>query len=503
MMMVQAAVLSIGDEVVTGHVVDSNAAFLAGELTEAGVSVVRQVSVPDDHGLMVRVLQELGELVDVVVATGGLGPTRDDITREALAEVLGDEMVVDEEALLQMQARYAQHGRAFAERNAVQADRPASARCIDNEFGTAPGLVAEYVNKGEGDGVTKALRDRGHEGAVGLGVGRVRVSLMFFLPGVPCEMREMWNRSVRPMLAERYGEAFSEEGVVCVRYVQTVSFGESRIGELLGDVMARGRNPLVATLPGDSVVKVRIRSWGNDDDERGEGDAEAKAAAMEEEIASRLGRYVFSRGKTERALGEVVQGLMIEHGKTVAVAESCTAGLLGSLLTERSGSSAFFVGGWEVYTNKMKMKCLGVEEDLIAKYGAVSAECVEAMARGAIERSGSDYSIAITGIAGPCGGTDEKPVGTVFVGLGKRGGGGGGDDYEEDVGVVFKRFGFSGSRDQVRHRSAMAGMAMLYFDLMSGRDDVKGGEEAGGGGGGGKVAGLPRMLWEMSSGGGS
>jgi len=290
------------------------------------------------------------------------------------------------------------------------------------------------------------------------------------------------------MLDARFGEVLSVKGAVCVGYVQTVSFAESRIGELLGDVMVRGANPLVATLPGDSVVKVRIRAWGDGSEEGGEGgSAGAKAAAMEELIAGRLGRYVFSRGKVERTLGEVVQELMIKEGKTVAVAESCTAGLLGKMLTERAGSSEFFVGGWEVYTNAMKVKCLGADEDLIARYGAVSAECAEAMARGAIERAGSDYSISITGIAGPGGGTDEKPVGTVFVGLAMRKEG---EVADGEIRVVVKRFGFSGARDQVRQRAAMAGMAMLCFDLMSAGDDVEGEEGH---------RGLPAMLWEVGS----
>ncbi len=404
-----AAILSIGDELALGQKLDTNSKWIAERLTDAGISVSVKMTLPDDLGVIASRLQELTSLHDLVISTGGLGPTADDLTRHALAQAMGEPVIEDESALAEIAAWYEGTGRVMPEANRVQALRPASSMCLPNEKGTAPGLQAC--------------------------VGGVDV---FCMPGPPREMQPMFERFVAP--------ALRTDRVVLTRVLQTVGMGESAIADVLGPLMDRGRNPLVGTTASSSIVTCRIRYEGSD---RAEG--ERRLDETVGLVREKLSDIVFA--DRDVSLAEVVLEQLRNQGRTLATVESCTGGLIGELLTEIPGSSEAYLGGWVTYTNEMKASEVGVHPDILKQHGAVSRECCQAMATGGRARSGSDYAISVTGIAGPGGGSPEKPVGTVWIGLSTPGG------------TTTKRFLFKGDRAIVRQRSATAALAMLWHSL--------------------------------------
>lgn len=405
-----AAILSVGDELTLGQKLDTNSQWVAQRLADAGVLVAIKMTVPDDLGAIAARFRELSRAHDVVISTGGLGPTLDDLTRGALAEAMGEGLVEDAVALAEIRAWFAGAGRVMAEANRVQALRPVSAVCLSNEMGTAPGL-----------------------GAVCGGAD------VFCLPGPPREMRPMFERCVAP--------ALRPDRVVVTRVLQTVGLGESAIADLLGGLMDRGRNPLVGTTASGGVVSCRLRYEGTDRVE-----AERLLNETDDLVRERIGASVFAEG--ERSLAETVLGLLRRRGERVATVESCTGGLIGQMLTDVPGAADAYVGGWVTYTNEMKMREVGVEPAVFAAHGAVSEACCRAMAEGGLARSGADYALAVTGVAGPSGGSEEKPVGTVWVGLASR------------AGTRAERFLFKGDRQMVRLRSAVAGLAMLWGEVI-------------------------------------
>lgn len=412
----QAVIISIGDELTLGQTVDTNSAWLSARLAALGVMTVAHMTVADDQAAIVRAVRQAVEQADWVVVTGGLGPTGDDLTRQALAELQGAPLVLDAEALGKIERFFKEHGRVMSASNRVQALVPDGAVLLDNSCGTAPGLSLQ--------------------------IGRSRV---FAMPGVPCEMRRMFDRYLAPLIGKQSGR------VILTRKINTFGLGESIVGEALGDLMRRDQNPMVGTTVSDGIVSVRIRS-----------DFATRIKAQEEldRIAAivkhKLGTAVFSEENISMAF--VVGELLRAKRRTVATAESCTAGLVATMLTELPGSSAWFPGGWVVYANSMKTGILGVPAELIAGEGAVSEPVVRSMAAEALRRSASDYSLALSGIAGPDGGTPEKPVGTVWIGLGIRCGG--------QPRVVAERFAMFGDRAMIRDRAAKAALNMLRLELM-------------------------------------
>jgi len=401
-----AAILSIGDELALGQKLDTNSKWLAERLTDAGITVAVKMTLPDDLDAIASRFAELAKSHDLVISTGGLGPTADDLTRHALAKAMGEEVVEDEAAMREILAWYKGTGRVMPEANRVQALRPASAVCLSNEKGTAPGLRAELSGAD-----------------------------VFCMPGPPREMHPMYDRFVAPIL--------SVDRVVMTRVLQTVGMGESAIADLLAPLMDRSRNPLVGTTASSSIVSVRIRYEGQ---VRAEG--ETQIAQTERLVREKVGQIVFAEG--ESSLAEVVLEMLRQRKQTVSTVESCTGGLIGEMLTEIPGSSDAYLGGWVTYTNAMKTSQVGVHPDVFQKHGAVSEECCRAMAEGGRERSGSDFAISVTGVAGPGGGSAEKPVGTVWIGL------------ATPTGTHAERFLFKGDREIVRQRSATAALAMLW-----------------------------------------
>jgi nicotinamide-nucleotide amidase len=420
-----AAIVSTGDEIVIGQRLNTNSRWLAGRLTDLGVLPVEHISVGDDAAALEAALRRLGAAADLVILTGGLGPTADDLTRPALAAAMNEPLVEDAGAIASIQRWFAGRPGGMPRANALQALRPRSGSMLANPNGTAPGIV-----------------------------GRVGEADVFCLPGPPGEMQPMFEADVVPRLRPEPGLT------VATRVLPTFGLGESILAERLGPLMDRSANPLVGTTASGGVVTCRIRYAGP----LGPGDSTLELDRVEARIRASVGPYVLGTG--ERTIQQFVVELLRERGRTLTVVESCTGGLLGELVTDVPGSSAVFAGGWLTYSNEMKQRLVGVPAAIFAPGGpgAVSRECAGAMAAGGLERSRCTDCLAITGIAGPLAPGEvenpEKPVGTVWV-----------SHACTDGGTASRRFRFGGDRAAVRDWAARSALAMLRLRLL-GRDDL-------------------------------
>jgi nicotinamide-nucleotide amidase len=410
--MAKASIVSIGNELLNGHTTDTNATYICRQLLSVGVPVVSVYAVGDDISKIVEALKRAAADGDIVIATGGLGPTDDDLTRQAFAELLKTELILDERLLEGIRELFKRRGWSMPERNRVQACIPKGAEAIENPIGTAPGILAK----------TK---------------GRI----LFALPGVPAEMKMMVENSVLPYLRKQG----SSEWTV-IKKVRCFGAGESAIAEKLGDLMRRGRNPLVNCTVDTGVISLHVIATAKDKQQ-----AEVMAERDIEQLRAILGELVY--GEDDQTMAEAVGRELARQRKTVATAESCTGGLVAKLITDIAGSSDYFVGGWVTYSNKAKVERLGVSQELIDKYGAVSEQVAAAMATAAKRIAGSDFAIAITGIAGPGGGTEQKPVGLVYVGV------------SSDNDCQTERLMLSGSREMIRMRAALSALNMLRLKL--------------------------------------
>lgn len=393
--MQQAWIISIGTELTLGQSLDTNGAWLARELAALGVRAERHVTVSDDLAPITQIIQAAAAETELVIITGGLGPTDDDLTRQALADAAGSELVLDSAALDEIRAYFAGRGRDMPERNRSQAMSPVGGRLLTNHCGTAPGVCIE--------------------------INRVPC---FAMPGVPFEMKAMFAEHVVPAIrAEKQrkpgnsvpqGKDAADVGVVetvlLSRIVRTYGLPEAEIGERLRDLMTRGRNPEVGTTADLGEIGIRLNATADSTSA-----AVALLDAEEREVRSRLGRAVY--GVDSDTLAGAVGQRLVERGRTLCVAESCTGGLLGMLITDTAGSSQYFLGGEIAYANEVKQRRLGVKSGTIATHGAVSEAVASEMAAGARAVFGASYALSLTGIAGPGGGTQQKPVGLVYIGL--------------------------------------------------------------------------------------
>lgn len=416
----QAVILSIGDELVLGQTVDTNSAYLSDQLVRMGVSTLYHQTVADDLEATAIAIEQASRRVELVLISGGLGPTDDDLTRQALAKAMGVELTLHEPSVEVIRAMFTRRGREMPDRNKIQAMHPCGTTIIPNTCGTAPGIRAV--------------------------LGRATIYVM---PGVPREMFAMFSLSVLPELRSASGS----RDVILTAKVNTFGQGESTIGERLGDLMDRARNPKVGTTVADGLVSVRVRSEFPRAQE-----AQRQMDQTLAQVEERLGPVVF--GRDGQSLAESLVALLRKRGLKLAVAESCTGGALGKLVTDVPGSSQAFLGGWVTYSNALKQSQLGVPEALLIQHGAVSQPVARAMAAGAIERSGADVSLAITGVAGPDGGTPEKPVGMVWIALGWR-------EASGALRTDALRCDLGGERDLVRDRAAKSAMQMLRFHLLN------------------------------------
>lgn len=413
-----AILLSIGDELMLGQTVDTNAAWLSARLSSLGIGCMEHRTVPDDLDQIAEAVQQCAALAEVLIITGGLGPTDDDLTRPALAKAMGVDLIEDPDSVEHIATYFRGRGRVMPERNRVQATHPQTSTMIKNTCGTAPGIRAS------------------------LGVCEI-----FITPGVPREMFAMFERDIEPAIKAMAGTART----ILTAKLNSFGSGESDIAERLGDLMARDRSPLVGTTVANGYVSVRIRSEHDDAQQ-----AEAMLSDTLDQVQAKVGPLAF--GVDNATLQEAVIRLLIDQGKTAATAESCTGGMIAAMLTDVPGSSAAVQGGWVTYANTMKAEQLGVPIALIEQHGAVSQQVVEAMARGALRRSGAAVALSTSGIAGPGGGTDDKPVGTVWIGMAWREG--------ADTHATTRLAHLPGDRETVRNRSAKCALQLLRLKLM-------------------------------------
>jgi nicotinamide-nucleotide amidase len=393
-----------------GEIVDTNAAYMSQRLAEIGVDVHFRHTVGDNPGRIVSVLELALSRSDVVLICGGLGPTQDDLTRESVAAVTGRELVTDPDAEDHLREFFARRGHVPTSNNLKQATVPSGGRLLENTCGTAPGLCVEDDGK-----------------------------LIFAVPGPPTEMREMMQRQVLPILCERLG---GELRPVYTRVLRMADIGESSLVAAIDDIITRQTDPTVAPYANPGEVTLRLATKAAT-----ESEAARRLDAMEATLRERIGRYIYGvDGETmEVAAGNALR----ERGATVAVAESCTGGLIASRITDVSGSSEYMLGGVVAYANEIKQRVLGVPAETLAEHGAVSEPTARAMALGARELFGADYAVATTGIAGPTGGTEEKPVGLVYVAI------------ADADGVICEELNWPGTREQFKRRVSQNALNML------------------------------------------
>lgn len=425
-----ACVLAVGDELVLGQKLDSNSRWISERLMDLGVPVREHATVGDDVDAVSSAIRRLAGVSPLVVVTGGLGPTQDDLTRDGLARAGETGLVEDEDAWRDIVSLMRMRGRDVDRGQRRQVLRPVTGACLRNEHGTAPGLWCP-VDAGGGGGLSDVV----------------------CLPGPPREMRPMFEREVLGGLRGQPGR------VVLTRLVHVFGLRESQAAEMLtesGDLLSRDRNPLVGITASGGVLTLRVRYEGL-------SSASAAREAVDETVSAIrgvVGAYVFGEG--EETLASVVVDALRDNRQSVGVVESCTGGGVGRVLTGVPGSSEVFEGGFVTYSNRLKGLLAGVDAGLIDTHGAVSREVAEAMARGGLERLGTDHCVSVTGIAGPGGGSESKPAGTVWVCVAST------DGTDPDC----RCFLVPGTRADVRDRSAMLGLGILRWRVLGARAPV-------------------------------
>ena len=421
-----AEILSVGTELLLGNIVDTNAAFLSQELAGLGVSVFRQTTVGDNHKRLLNALKHAFDSADMVIISGGLGPTQDDITKAAAAEYFGQKLVLHEESMERIRQRFAARGRDIPESAHLNAVIPENARVLPNDNGSAPGVVLVGATA---KGARSAVRRTGRQKS------DVEKTLIL-LPGPPHEMKPMFINYVVPFLRKKSGRVFAS------RTLKISGLGESQVELMLSDLITAQTNPTIAPYAKIGDVHVRLTA-----------SAATEAAALEliaplqAEIEKRLAPYVYSNdGST---LPEVVIRLLHAHNHTLAVAESCTGGRVMSELVSVAGCSQVLLEGLCTYSNQAKINRLGICESLLATHGAVSAQVAAAMAERVAKTAGATVGLSTTGIAGPGGGTADKPVGLVYIGLCINGK------------TETAKLNLTGNRNEVRVRATNLALDML------------------------------------------
>ncbi len=407
-------ILAVGTELLLGQLVDTNSPYIAAQLAGVGVDVYATHAVGDNRARIAALVNAALQRADGVIASGGLGPTVDDVTREAVCDALNLDPVFDEEAYRQIETIFARSGRAMRENNRKQAFMPRGAVIMRNENGSAPGFIA--------------VRDGG--------------KFVACMPGVPHEMRPMLNESILPWLRERFslGEA------ITTRVVHTIAIAESEIDHRIADLFATLENPKIAVLAHDFRCDVKIMAKASSAQA-----ARELIAPVQRDIEQRLRGHVF--GTDDDTLAAAIHRCLQNCGQTLAVAESCTGGAICAALTAVSGSSKSFAGGVVAYANEVKTRALGVPRAVLEQQGAVSEDVALKMARGARRTMQTDWGLSTTGIAGPTGGTLEKPVGLVWIA------------FCAPDGERAQAFRFGNDRGAVQGRATTAALGLLWRAL--------------------------------------
>ena len=409
----KAVILSIGDELVLGQTLDTNSAWLSAQLAANGCDILAHMTIADDRAMTATAIRENMSRCDLLLVSGGLGPTEDDLTRQALGDVMGTELVLCDTWLARLEYFFRQRNRPMPASNRIQAMIPRGSSMIDNTCGTACGISV-----------------------------RIGSCELFLMPGVPHEMKVMFTRDILPHLQSRTAGA-----IILSRTLHTFGRGESTIGEMLGDLMHRHNNPSVGTTVSGGIVSVRINA-------RFPSLSQAQDALAQTEANCRrlLGDLVY--GADGFTLPQAVGGLLVANKQSIATAESCTGGLLAAMFTEVPGSSRYFRQGWVTYTNQSKQNLLHISPATLAAHGAVSEPTVAEMAISARQLAQSDFALAISGIAGPDGGTPTKPVGTVCFG------------FAHSQGTLALTLPLPGDRDLVRDRACKTALTLLRYHLL-------------------------------------
>jgi len=410
-----AYIISIGDELLIGQTNNTNAVFIGEKLSEININIIKIVTVPDDESSIMDEFKLGIEKSDLVIVTGGLGPTHDDITRTCVVKFFDTELVENEETLENIKMLFSKRNRELTEVNRAQALVPKNSEPIKNVHGTAPGMWIEKNNK-----------------------------LFIVMPGVPYEMTAMMNNFILPKLSG----LLKESGIIIKRSIlQTTGIAESTLSERLGELDKILDGAKLAFLPSIVGVKLIIAVEAKDEEK-----AKEMLVEIEQKIRTKVGRFIY--GKNEETLEEVVGRLLIERDMKISTAESCTGGLIASTLTNISGSSAYFERGIVCYSNASKVEILRVDEDTIADHGSVSMEVAMQMAEGVKSTSGSDIGIAVTGIMGPTGAATGKPVGLVYIG------------YADEKVCTVKKFIFGNERLLNKQRTMQAALNMVRKQLL-------------------------------------
>lgn len=398
-------IVAVGTELLLGETVDTNAAHAGRMLAAQGITVTRRATVADRHEEITAAVGAALSRSGTVIVTGGLGPTRDDLTRDAVATLLERPLEFRDDVWQELVARWQRIGRTIAASNRSQAMVPAGGTVLPNRWGSAPGLWLETAG-----------------------------GLVILLPGVPLEFRNLLEHEVLPRLTARHGTRRTVS-----RMLRTTAIPESRLGELLGPLEESLRPVTLAYLPDQGGVDLRLTAWQLDP-----AGADAALDRAEAVVRDAAGRWIYAAGDAD--LADVVLAELRARGLTLATAESCTGGLLGGRITAIPGSSDVYHGGIVSYADEAKVALLGVDPSTLAAHGAVSEAVVREMAAGALQRLDADAAMAVTGIAGPDGGTEDKPVGTVWLGWALPG-------RQEAA-----RIGLAGDRGQVRERAVQAAL---------------------------------------------
>jgi nicotinamide-nucleotide amidase len=416
----KAELIFTGTELLLGHILNTHAQYLGMKLSGMGMEIDLNTTVGDNRETMISVLRQALERSGLIIITGGLGPTTDDITAEVVAEVFGLPLILDQESLNAIKRIFQSRGIIMPESNVKQAYFPRGSMILPNSVGTAPGAIIELNNK-----------------------------TVMMLPGPPHELMPMFEDAVMPYLSGKMGGS----EVIRYRIFKLTGISESAVQDLLKDIGGQG-NPGIAYIAKPGEIQVRVSARAAEKEQ-----AEKLLAAFSGKVRARVEKYIFACD--EGILEDLIGKLLMERGLSIGVAESCTGGLIAARLTDMPGSSAYFNGGVVSYSNEMKNQVLGVDKEILNRFGAVSRETAEAMAAGVRTRTGSDLGLAVTGIAGPAGGTTAKPRGLVYIAL-----------AADDI-TICREHHFPGARMAVRQGSVNASLNMVRKYLLDVRREMR------------------------------
>lgn len=409
----KAEIITVGTEILLGDILNTNCRYLSRELAAMGIEMYYQITVGDNEERLLKTLKESLNRSDIVICTGGLGPTEDDITKEVCAKYFGYELELHKPSLDAMIERFKHMNRVPTKNNEKQAYFPKEAYILKNDNGTAPGCIMEKGGK-----------------------------MIVVLPGPPREMESMFENYVKPYLSKLTDDVIESE------VLRIIGVGESKVENDILDIIDSQTNPTIATYAKGYECTLRITAKAKSVEE-----AKELIKPMSDEMKRRFGQSLYATGET--SIEEVVSKMLVENNLKIAVAESCTGGMVSASLINYPGISSVFMEGCVTYSNEAKMKSLGVKKETLDVYGAVSDKCAKEMASGVAARYNTNIGIATTGIAGPDGGTDEKPVGLVYFGIYINGK------------VITKKYVFNGDRQGVRERATRTILNDLRLELLN------------------------------------